>query len=188
MALKIKTPFKDVDTVRNASILRNFMWVFPFLALLGLVLKGILGVLIAIPVSAVAALIAEIFSGLIGGGVANLLYGTGRRNIDVREQLSGTISQARCYKMSKDFEKALTFVEEVLGKDPDYPEALYLKAQILLEGYRDTGSAQTCLKKILLVSPDKNDTYHRWALSLLDDIETSLFHNVATVSKDKGEA
>ena len=51
MALKIKTPFKDVDTVRNASILKSFMRVFPFMAILGLLFMGILGVLIITGIS-----------------------------------------------------------------------------------------------------------------------------------------
>jgi len=63
-------------------------------------------------------------------------------------------------------------IDDILTKATNLPEALYLKAQILWEGYQDADSSQNCLRKILIVSPDKNDTYHRWALSLLDDIES----------------
>ena len=161
---------KDVDTVRNAHILKYFMWVFPFLAILGLVLKGGLGVLIAIPVSATVSLFSVIISGLIGGGSVNLLYGTGRKNIDVRDQLSGTMSQARCHKMSQDYDRALTFVEEVLDKDPDYPEALFLKAQILWEGFKDSNGAKGCLCQAIELVPNKHEPIHRWAFQFLSEI------------------
>jgi len=167
-------PLKDIDSAKSALILKNFMWAFPFLAILGLVLKGILGVLIAIPVSVAVALIAVMISGLIGGGSANLLYGTGRRNIDVRDQLSGTMSQARCHKMSKDYDKALTFVEEVLDKDPDYPEALFLKAQILWEGFEDSNGTKVCLKQVIKIVPNKGEPVHRWASQFLSEINSRL--------------
>ena len=161
---------KDVDTVRNAHILKYFLWVFPFLAILGLVLKGILGVLIAIPVSAAVSMVSVMISGLIGGGSVNLLYGTGRRNIDVRDQLSGTMSQARCHKMRRDFGEALTLIEEVLDKDPNYPEALFLKAQILWEGFEDSTGTKVCLNKVIKIVPNKGESVHRWASQLLSDI------------------
>ena len=161
---------KDVDTVRNAHILKYFMWVFPFLAILGLVLKGGLGILIAIPVSAAVSVVSVMISGLIGGGSVNLLYGTGRKNIDVRDQLSGTMSQARCHKMSQDYDRALTFVEEVLDKDPDYPEALFLKAQILWEGFKDSNGAKECLSQVINIVPNKGEPIHRWASQLLLEI------------------
>ena len=158
---------KDVDTVRNAHILKYFLWVFPFLALLGFVLKGILGVLIAIPVSAAVSMFSVMISGLIGGGSVSLLYGTGRRNIDVRDQLSGTMSQARFHKMSQDYDRALIFVEEVLDKDPDYPEALFLKAQILWEGFNDSKGAKSCLNMVIKLVSENDEPIHRWASQLL---------------------
>ena len=161
---------KDADTVRNAHILKYFMWVFPFLAILGLVLKGGRGILIAIPVSAAVSVVSLMISGLIGGGSVNLLYGTGRKNIDIRDQLSGTMSQARYHKMSKDFGKSLIFVEEVLDKDPDYPEALFLKAQILLEGFKDSECAKRCLCLVIKLVPNKHEPIHRWAFQFLSEI------------------
>jgi hypothetical protein len=161
---------KEVDTVRNSHILKYFMWVFPFLAVLGLVLKGGLGILIAIPVSAAVSVVSVMISGLIGGGSVNVLYGTGRKNIDVRDQLSGTMSQARCHKMSQDYDRALAFVGEVIDKDPDYPEALFLKAQILWEGFRDSNGAKECLSQVINIVPNKSEPLHRWASQLLLEI------------------
>jgi len=111
-------PLKDVDTAKRASILNSFMKVFPLLAILGLVLWGVLGILIAFVVSIVAAMISEMLSGFIRGS-AQLLFGVGRRTISLREQLSGTISIARNHKMYKRFDHALLSIEEVLAKHPN---------------------------------------------------------------------
>lgn len=160
---------KDIDTVRNAHILKYFLLVFFFLAILGLVLKGILGVLIAIPVSAAVSMFSVMISDLIGGGVS-LLYGTGRRNIDVRDQFSGTMSQARYQKMNKHFDEALLLIEEVLDKDPDYSEALFLKAQILWEGFERYAEAKNCLRKVIKTGSSGDETIFRWASALNDDL------------------
>ena len=55
----------------------------------------------------------------------------------------------------------------------DLPEALYLKAQILWEGYHKAADSKIILENILEILPDKEDTYHRWAQTLIDDIEAA---------------
>jgi hypothetical protein len=67
-------------------------------------------------------------------------------------------------------------VDDILIKAPNLPEALYLKAQILWEGYGDVVASRRYLRQILVISPDKNETYHRWALSLLNRIENRTDH------------
>ena len=60
----------------------------------------------------------------------------------------------------------------VLKKAPDLPEALYLKAQIIVEGYHKLDEDRLLLEKILTVLPERGETYHRWAQTMLDDINT----------------
>lgn len=60
----------------------------------------------------------------------------------------------------------------ILKKAPDLPEALYLKEQIIWEGYRKADDAKNILEKVLEVLPDKKETYHRWAQSLIEEIST----------------
>jgi hypothetical protein len=166
---KFKMPLKNVDTAKRASSLNTFMKVFPFLAILGLVLGGVLGLLIAFAISIFAAMTSEWLSGFIGGS-AHLLYGVGRRTISLREQLSGTMSIARNHKMNKRFGQALLSVEEVIAKDPDYCEALLLKAQILWEGFEDAVEAKVCLEKIMGSEIDKNNPIYRWASTLFEEL------------------
>ena len=159
-------PLKDVDIAKRALILTSFMKVFPLLAILGLVLWGVLGILVALLVSIVAAMVSEALSDFFGGSV-QILYGVGRRTMTVRDQLAGTMSIARNHKMNKRFDQALLSIEEALAKDPAYPEALLLKAQILWEGFGDADEAKKCLETIMEPANDKNDPVFSMGFNLI---------------------
>ena len=100
----------------------------------------------------------------------NLLYGMGRRDRTLRDQLIATLNQARFHKMSKRHDLALACIDEVLVADPVFPEAIFVKAQILWEGYQDGAAAKKCLINLIKVEPDKGATFHRWAVSLYKEI------------------
>ena len=61
-------------------------------------------------------------------------------------------------------------VDKVLEQAPDLPDALYLKAQILWEGYGDGKAAKEYLQRIVSILPDENETYHRWAVTMAQEI------------------
>jgi hypothetical protein len=165
---------KDVNSADAALTFRNTMWALPYMALIGLILGyqlgglpgALAGLLAAIAVSAVVGSATTIFTGALGGGAVNTLYGMGRRTIGLRERLTGDLNVVRHHKMCNRFDEALVKIEAVLAKDSDFPEALFLKAQILREGFEDREAAKECLLRIVKVEPDKNAVYHRWALSL----------------------
>jgi hypothetical protein len=100
-------------------------------------------------------------------------FGTGRSVRRLREQFAGTLNQVRYHKICQEFQKALSTVEGVLTRDPDFSEALLLKAQILWEGFEDRSGAKICLIKILKVEPNKKSPFHRWALALYKEIADS---------------
>jgi tetratricopeptide (TPR) repeat protein len=131
-----------------------------------------LGVLLGLAAGFLVSVICHFIIERLGSTGANLIYGTRRPIYSDFEKFEGPLNQARYLKQKNDYAKASNMVDDILTNAPSLPEALYLKAQILWEGYRDADSSQNCLRKILVVSPDKNGTYHRWALSLLDDIES----------------
>ena len=58
-------------------------------------------------------------------------------------------------------------MDEVTEKAPFLPEALYLKAQILWEGFQRASEAKACLKEVLRKVP-QNETIHTWASSYYD--------------------
>ncbi len=168
-----KKQLKDVDSVRQAIRLNNFMRTVPFLGMLGLVLGGFQGLLVAAAASALVSVCTEMFSGMLGSGSINTLYGFGRRTSTLRERLAGDLSCVRFHKMKQDHDSALVKLEEILARDPDFPEALFLKAQILWEGCQDRAAAKACLMRVIKAEPDKNAVFHRWALSLHREINTT---------------
>ena len=81
------------------------------------------------------------------------------------------MQQARYQKMQKEYGIALRKVNEILEMDPEFPEALFLKAQILWEGFRNSDAAVPYLEKIQMVVREEQSAVRRWACSLLEDIK-----------------
>ena len=66
-------------------------------------------------------------------------------------------------------------IEDILAKDPKFPEALFLKAQILWQGFEDKETANQCLLKIIQTEPDRKAVFHRWALNLYAEIQKNAY-------------
>ena len=62
-----------------------------------------------------------------------------------------------------------SLVNDLLHEVPDFPEALFLKAQILWEGFGKAAAAIGWLSRIRELTPADN-TFHRWASSSLEKI------------------
>ena len=170
MNLSAKNQPGDVDSVTQTRFLVSVARLAPAGALLGWVIGGLQGVLYAIPASVVAASAVELFSGRLGSGSINVLYGMGRIDRTPRDQLVGTLTQARVHKMNNRCDRALACIDEVLAADPNFPEALFVKAQILWDGYQDGPAAKRCLIHLMKAEPDKEAIFHRWAVSLYKEI------------------
>ncbi len=101
----------------------------------------------------------------------NVLYGIhGRADWTPRELLECKLTQVRYFKMKKQFDKALSITDEVIREDAEFPDALFLKAKILWEGFGDVEAAKTYLKKVMKVALDEKDCVHRWASNLYDEL------------------
>lgn len=87
-----------------------------------------------------------------------------------RDLLAGELIKARLMKASGRFDEALAAVDGTLAKQPDLPEALFLKAQILVEGHSNYTAAAACLKQVIQMGPLKDETLRRWSQSLLEEI------------------
>jgi hypothetical protein len=55
---------------------------------------------------------------------------------------------------------------DVLDQAPNFPEALYLKAHVLWEGYKNPWAAESYFKKVIELTEDR-EPIHRWASSCL---------------------
>ena len=135
-------PLKNIDSIARAQFLRLFAWLFAPLCVLGFWGSGIIGVVIAfvacLIISPVVMLILERFS----RSTASFLYGGGYGSWGNREQLRGDLNTVKHHKMRKEYDQALKAVNDILKKDPDFSEALFYKAQILWEGYKNIAAAK----------------------------------------------
>ena len=169
---------KNIDSAQTALTFRNILWALPYLAVIGLFLGymswgplgAFIGLLVAIAISATVGPATTVFAGILGDGAVDLFYGLGRKTIGLREQLAGDLNIAKHHKSCDRFDEALIKIENVLARDPDYPEALFLKARILWEGFEDREAAKSCLLKIIKVEPDKESPFHRWARDLYREL------------------
>ena len=161
---------KDVNSVNQTRLIIIAVRLAPACVLLGLVIGGMQGVLYGLGVSALAIFAVEFLANGMGDGSVNILYGTGRLDRTMQDQFIGTLSQARFHKMNQRHDLALGCVDEVLATAPNYIEALFLKAQILWEGYRDSAAAKNCLLQVIKVEPDKEAPFHRWSLALYKEM------------------
>lgn len=162
-----------MDSDTRALFLKTYIWIFSGLGLIGCTVCGVLGVVVAAFVSAISTMVAIFLSDKIGAGVADTFYGTGKASRSLREQLSGELNQVRHHKMQERFDQALGIVDGVLDKDPDFPDALLLKGQILWEGFEDSAAAQGYFKRVMKVVPNKNETLHRWASNYYKELRSS---------------
>jgi tetratricopeptide (TPR) repeat protein len=169
---------KDIDSAARSRFIRVAVWVFPIIGFLGFFVgfnmygKPGVGLAIGVIFGAVASVITFFIIEILGSSSVNILYGRRRPVWTEYEKYEGELHQARHQKTQKNYHKALVLVDAILKKAPDLPEALYLKAQILVEGYRKGDEAKSLLERILTVLPERGETYHRWAQTLLDDINT----------------
>jgi tetratricopeptide (TPR) repeat protein len=172
-------PYKEKDLASRTRMFGISAWVFPFLALIGLIggylyygtIGAVLGIVAALVVSVLVAFGAMATTGSIGGSVVDMLYGRRRGLWSLREQLEGPLRQARTEFEAEMFEKALKVVNQVITKDPQYPEALVLKAQILWEGFHNAQTAKPYLLRAMALVPDEANAINLQAAGLLNDIK-----------------
>ena len=168
--MRLRNLVNSTDMTLN---LRNAVWALPYLSVMGFIwgyLAGgsdgvLVGLAVAIGVSATIGSAASILSSAPVERTVNRLYGLDRQTTGPRQRLSGDLNVARYHKLCHRFEHALLALETVLAEDPDDSEALFLKAQILWEGFNDRHAAQQTLMRIIQVEGNEKAVFRRWALN-----------------------
>ncbi|MEE8299909.1 MAG: tetratricopeptide repeat protein [Desulfatiglandales bacterium] len=108
----------------------------------------------------------------LGSGFGGVLSGWSSRRATLRETFAADLAKARYSKRQGRFKEALSIIENVLDRDPEFPDALYLKARILWEGFNNREGAAECLKKVMKRVPS-DETLHRWASNYYDEVTGS---------------
>ena len=104
-----------------------------------------------------------------GSGLGSFLSGWSSRRPNTRETLAADIEKAKYSKREGRFQEAVDIIDGVLKTDPNFPDALFLKAQILWKGFGNKVVAKEYLKKVMQLVP-KEKTLHRWASSYYDEM------------------
>ena len=171
-------PRKNMDSTVRVFDLRNAIWALPYLVVMGLIwgyLAGgssgaLVGLAAAVLVSAMIGSATSMVSAPQGDGAVNTPYRHACKTRGHQNRLAGDLNVVRYHKLCNRFEQALLALEKVLAKEPDFPEALFLKAQILWEGFEDREGAQKSLIRIMNVAPDQKAVFRRWALNFYQEL------------------
>ena len=137
--------------------------------------------LLALPIYLILILVVTI----IITPILNLINGSRRPNWTPRELMAGTIDQIQFLKRQKRFDQALALVNNLLQNDPTFPEALYLKAEILLHGFDNIYLVRQCLYKVLENTKPECDQPYHWAQRLLrqlNDTEKNIIRDKVAAS------
>jgi len=105
----------------------------------------------------------------IGDSASRSFYGGPKARWTAKEKLAGNLEKIRYSKRQGRFNEALALANDFLKQLPNDPDTLFLKAQILHEGFGHDQSAKKCLEIIIKEVP-ASEILHRWATSLYEKI------------------
>ncbi|HOI74646.1 MAG TPA: tetratricopeptide repeat protein [Syntrophales bacterium] len=123
--------------------------------------------LVVIP-PVMAAVVMGIVAGA-GDKISRTFRGGPKAAWSAGERSAGDLEKIRFSKRQGRFDEALFLINEFLKQFPKHPEALFLKAQILHEGFGHDESARKCLRAVLTEVP-ASEPLHRWADRYHEDI------------------
>lgn len=169
---------EDVDSADRAFNLRNAIWALPYLVVMGFIWGYLaggssgagVGLVAAILVSAMIGFATSVVSDSRSDGAVNTLCRRECKTMGHQNRLAADLNVVRYHKLCNRFEQALLALEKVLAKERDFPEALFLKAQILWEGFDDREGAKNSLIRIMKVVPDEKAVFRRWALNFYREL------------------
>ncbi|MCI5179611.1 MAG: hypothetical protein D3911_09905 [Candidatus Electrothrix sp. AW3_4] len=159
---------KDQDSFARTQYLLIYIKMLPVFLLIGIVsifTYGWWAFLIVMLASLLVPFPAMYATGRVADAFV-FLYSGGSRTHTLQEQLVGEVEKIRELKRKNKLEKALEQADFVLIRDPEHPEALFLKAQILFELDVQYGAANACLNTLLTMDPPPDDKILHWAIAL----------------------
>jgi len=102
--------------------------------------------------------------------LGDIMTGRLSKTVPLRATLAADLSRVKVKKMNGDYQDALEIIDRLLSRDPHFPEALFVKSQILIDGFKDITGAKRCLKKLMKKVSSAENIY-QWASSYLEEIE-----------------
>jgi tetratricopeptide (TPR) repeat protein len=161
---------RDKDLSQQLRFVMAFLLIFFSLQLIQLFTVRLMPWTVQLALSLVGAGVTVLLANKIGDFFGRSLYGQKRAAFSLREQLAGELEKVRYHKREKNFVRALDLVNAILKQDQEFPEALFLKAQILHQGFGNMDSARGYLEKVMeLTSPE--ESIHNWAKSYSEGVD-----------------
>ena len=161
---------RDKDLSQQLRFVMAFLLIFFSLQLIQLFTGRLMPWTLQVACSLVGASVAVLLANKIGDLFVRSLYGQKRPAFSLREQLAGELEKVRYHKREENFTRALQLVNAILKQDQEFPEALFLKAQILHQGFGNLDSARGYLEMVMqLTSPE--ESIHQWAKSYSERVD-----------------
>ncbi len=170
MLMKARTK-KERDLATISRCTSVFLWSFGALFVVFL-FTGMLNLyyLLMIALFSLAGSMMYLFSShVISEFACRLIFGNSKAKWSLRERLATELDKIKYFKRKGDFDAALRHVDDILAKDPEFPEVLFLKAQILHEEYGYSGRAKKCLEKVIQLVPE-DEPFHKWASGYYENV------------------
>jgi len=165
-------PIKNIDTGNRTLFFKTYFWIFCASSIpLGFACIFFIGIwgLLLLPVISFLATMCVMFISDKISDIIKIIYGATKANISVREQMQSVLKTVKVAKMNKEYSKAFEIVNSILLKDPEFHEALFVKAQILHEGFNNIDAAKKYLR-IVIDKAEQGNTIHTWSSSLFDQL------------------
>ena len=164
--LEVKTRIEQLWLLRYFYA---FMWIAPIMHVLWFLSGSMWSYVWTLLASLLGPLPVCVTVNMIGERSVSGLYGLKRTDLTPQQRSAGELDKIRFHKREGDFDRALSLVNNVLEKEQEFPEALYLKAQILWEGFGNRSAAASYLDKTMQ-SAGEGEPLYRWAFGYLSDM------------------
>ena len=94
-----------------------------------------IGVGVAVLISVIVSQLVKSGLDKLGGLFGRIFYPRGKYQPSTREMVLKSMAVAKYQRTAGQYDEAVRVVNEILELDPDFPDALMLKAEIMLEGF-----------------------------------------------------
>jgi hypothetical protein len=149
-----------------------FLWIAAIMHILWFISGGMWSYVWTVLASLLGPLAVCVIVNRIGERSVSGLYGLKHTHLTPQERSSGELDKIRFHKREGDFDRALFLVNKVLEKQQEFPEALYVKAQILWEGFGNRSAAESYLERTMQLV-GKGEPLYRWASGYLSDMDSN---------------
>ncbi len=161
--------FGEEKSYNSTLYLRIWAGIFGALGLLAALFTGFsLFLLYAALASLVIALPIYLIVSWLGDSAGNIFFGLGSK-ISSREQMAGELDKARHLLRQKKYSMGLSVVVAVLEIEPDFDDALLIKAECEMRAGDIKSAKETLMHLFRVCKP--GEPKRRWAANMFKEVQ-----------------